>query len=90
MDGNYGSSLDLRLPRADTVLWFDYPRHVCLRRVFWRIATTYGRVREDLAPGCPEQLDPGAQYSVAGSEMIVGGGRELGTEPQALASFLAR
>ena len=58
MDGNYGSSLDLRLPRADTVLWFDYPRHVCLRRVFWRIATTYGRVREDLAPGCPEQLDP--------------------------------
>ena len=25
MDGNYDSSLDLRLPRADTVLWFDYP-----------------------------------------------------------------
>ena len=57
MDGNYGASLDLRLPRADTVLWFDYPRHVCLRRVLWRIATTYGRVRDDLAPGCPEQLD---------------------------------
>jgi adenylate kinase family enzyme len=57
MDGSYGSSLDLRLPRADTLLWFDYPRHVCLRRVIWRIATTYGRVREDLAPGCPEQLD---------------------------------
>jgi hypothetical protein len=25
MEGNYGSSLDLRLPRADTVIWFDYP-----------------------------------------------------------------
>lgn len=23
MDGNYDSSLDLRLPRADTALWFD-------------------------------------------------------------------
>ena len=32
MDGNFGASLDLRLPRADTVVWFDYPRHVCLRR----------------------------------------------------------
>ena len=57
MDGNYGASLDLRLPRADTVAWFDYPRHVGLRRVLWRIATTYGRVREDLSPGCPEKVD---------------------------------
>ena len=57
MDGNYGASLDLRLPRADTVAWFDYPRRVALRRVLWRIATTYGRVREDLAPGCPEKVD---------------------------------
>jgi len=57
MDGNYGASLDVRLPRADTVIWFDYPRLRCLRRVAWRILTTYGRVRPDLAPGCPEQLD---------------------------------
>jgi adenylate kinase family enzyme len=57
MDGNYGSSLDLRLPRADTVIWFDYPRLRCLRRALWRVATSYGRVRPDLAPGCPEQLD---------------------------------
>ena len=57
MDGNYGASLDLRLPRADRVVWFDYPTHVCLRRILWRIATTYGRVRADLAEGCPEQLD---------------------------------
>jgi adenylate kinase family enzyme len=57
MDGNYGASLDLRLPRADTVIWFDYPRLRCLRGIAWRILTTYGRVRPDLAPGCPEQLD---------------------------------
>jgi adenylate kinase family enzyme len=57
MDGNFGASLDLRLPRADTVMWFDYPRHLCLLRAVWRVLTTYGKVRADLAPGCPEKFD---------------------------------
>jgi len=57
MDGNYDSSLDLRLPRADMVVWFDYPRRVALPRVLLCVAKTYGRVREDLAPGCPEKID---------------------------------
>ena len=57
MDGNYGASLDLRLPRADALFWFDYPRLLCLGRALKRVATTYGRVRADLAPGCPEKLD---------------------------------
>ena len=38
----------------------------------------------------PEQLDPDAEYTVAASELIAGGGRSIGTEPQALAWFLAR
>jgi 5'-nucleotidase len=38
----------------------------------------------------PEELDPDATYSVAASELIAGGGRAVGTEPQALAWFLAR
>src|SRR5262249_6798609 len=57
MDGNYGASLDLRLPRADTLMWFDYPRLLCVWRVLWRVATTYGRVRPDLAPRWPDQFD---------------------------------
>jgi len=57
LDGNYGASLDLRLPRADTVMWFDYPRRICVWRALRRVATTYGRVRPDLAPGCPERFD---------------------------------
>jgi adenylate kinase family enzyme len=57
VDGNYGSSLDLRLPRADTVIWFDLPRLVCLGRAAKRIGTTYGTVRPDMGPGCPERFD---------------------------------
>lgn len=57
LDGNFDSSLDLRLPRADTLIWFDLPRHLCLRRVAKRIITSYGQVRPDMGPGCPEELD---------------------------------
>jgi len=57
MDGNYGATLDLRLPRADSVFWFDYARGICLWRAVWRVATTYRRVRPDMAEGCPERLD---------------------------------
>ena len=36
-DGNYVSrSFDLRLPRADAVIYLDQPRWRCLVRVFWR------------------------------------------------------
>jgi 2',3'-cyclic-nucleotide 2'-phosphodiesterase (5'-nucleotidase family) len=38
----------------------------------------------------PEELDPGAEYSVAASELIGGAGKAVGTEPQALAWFLGR
>jgi adenylate kinase family enzyme len=57
MDGNYGGSLSLRLPRADTVIWLDYPRHVCLRRVLVRTARNVGRVRDGLPEGCPERFN---------------------------------
>jgi len=57
MDGNYDSSLDLRLPRADTVVWFDYPMLRCLRRAMWRAVTGYRCVRPDMGEGCPERFD---------------------------------
>jgi adenylate kinase family enzyme len=55
MDGNYGASLALRLVRADTIVLFDLPRWLCLRRAVWRSLRNYGR--EVQAPGCPERLD---------------------------------
>jgi adenylate kinase family enzyme len=59
MDGNYltRGAGELRRARADTVFWFDLPRWVCLSGVLFRIAKSYGRVRPEMAEGCPEQFD---------------------------------
>jgi adenylate kinase family enzyme len=57
MDGHYGSTLDLRLAVADTVILLDFSRAVCLRRVFTRVLHTWGRNREDMGPGCYEKVD---------------------------------
>jgi adenylate kinase family enzyme len=59
MDGNYGGTLDIRLPRADAVLWLDYPLGICLWRVLRRSVMDYGRRRADMAEGCVEQIDFG-------------------------------
>jgi 5'-nucleotidase len=47
-------------------------------------------IGDDAYVAGPEELDPGAEYSVAASELIAGAGHEVSTEPQALAWFLAR
>jgi adenylate kinase family enzyme len=57
IDGNYGSSLPERLIRADTVVWLDYPTHLCLARVFKRWWRYRGRTRPDMTEGCPENLN---------------------------------
>ena len=57
MDSNYTSDLDLRLPRAEAVIWLDLPRHVYFPRAVWRSIRNYGHARDDVGPGCPERLD---------------------------------
>lgn len=59
IDGNYGGSLALRLPRADTVVYLDYPIRLCVLRLLRRIATWRGRTRPDMTEGCPERFDLG-------------------------------
>ena len=56
MDGNNSSSFDLRVPRADLILWVRLPRWRCFWGVARRIAGSYGKVRFGMAEGCPEQL----------------------------------
>lgn len=56
IDGSGASTFDLRLPRADLVLWVRVPRRVALRGLAKRVARNYGRVRFGMAEGCPERL----------------------------------
>lgn len=57
MDGNYGATLDLRLPRADLLVICDLPRLVCLWAVVRRRWRFHATGRPDLHPACPERLD---------------------------------
>lgn len=58
LDGNYGSTFDLRLPRAELVVWVDPHPLVCeyqaLRR--WWVGRR-SQARVDLPEGCEEAVD---------------------------------
>jgi adenylate kinase family enzyme len=57
MDGNYGGTLERRLEAADTVIFLDLSRWICLGRVVKRRIQFHGRSRPDMAEGCSEQLN---------------------------------
>lgn len=57
MDGNYGGTLDIRMPRADTIIYLDYSTAKCLFRVCKRIIKHYGKTRPDMTRNCPERFD---------------------------------
>ena len=57
IDGNYNDSMDIRLAAADTVVFLDFPPHICLWRVVKRFLQNRGRTRPDMGAGCPEQID---------------------------------
>ena len=58
IDGNYGSTIAQRLAAADTAIFLDYPRWLCLWRAARRVAFGRGLERPDMAPGCRERFDP--------------------------------
>lgn len=57
IDGNYTSTMDIRFVEADTIMFLDYPRWLCLYRALKRWITYAGKTRPDIAPGCPEKVD---------------------------------
>jgi adenylate kinase family enzyme len=57
IDGTYGGTLGERLPRADTVVYLDFPISLCVARLLRRIRTYRGRTRPDMTEGCPERFD---------------------------------
>ncbi len=57
IDGNYNRTMTLRAEKADTIIYLDFSRLACLRGVAKRVITSYGKVRPDMAEGCPERFD---------------------------------
>jgi len=57
MDGNYGGTLDMRIERADTIIFKDASTFTCLYRVIRRIFKYRGQVRPDMTEGCIERFD---------------------------------
>jgi adenylate kinase family enzyme len=57
IDGNFAPTLGMRLARADTVVWLDYPARVYRWRVLKRQVTGRWGGRPDMAAGCRESFD---------------------------------
>lgn len=57
IDGNYGSTMEIRLLKADTVVFFDLKRLVCIIGYIKRVFKNKGKSRPDMPKGCPEKID---------------------------------
>ena len=57
IDGNYNRTIPMRLPKCDTIIYLDFNRWECLWGVCQRVLKNYGKVRPDMADGCPERFD---------------------------------
>jgi len=58
IDGNYGGTMEIRFGAADTIVFLDFPRRICLWRVLRRQLRYRGRSRPDMTEGCPERISP--------------------------------
>lgn len=57
MDGNFGGTMPRRVEAADTVVFLDLPRTLCVWRALKRRLTYRGGERPDMARGCREKFD---------------------------------
>lgn len=57
MDGNFGGTREMRMRAADTIIFLDLPRRVCLYRILKRTVKYYGKSRPDMTEGCNERFD---------------------------------
>lgn len=57
IEGNYGSTFDIRFQRATMIIHFEIHPFICLYRAIKRTISTRDLVREDMAKGCSERLN---------------------------------
>jgi adenylate kinase family enzyme len=65
IDGNYDKTLEIRLAKADTVIYIDFSTWKCLWRVIGRVWKYYGQQRPDMPEGCKERWDWAFMHYVA-------------------------
>jgi len=57
MDGNFGGTMEMRFAAADTVIFLDLPRLLCIWRAYKRFLLYRKNNRPDMAEGCDEKFD---------------------------------
>ncbi|QVY62552.1 DNA topology modulation protein [Cytobacillus gottheilii] len=57
IDGNYGGTMEIRLNAADTIIFLDIHRTICVYRAFKRLLKYRNKTRPDMGEGCKERFD---------------------------------
>ncbi|AKG36157.1 DNA topology modulation protein [Paenibacillus durus] len=57
IDGNYSRTMDIRIKKADLIIFLDMPRLLCMYRIIKRRIKYHKKARPDMNEGCPEKLD---------------------------------
>lgn len=57
IDGNYSSTMEMRMEAADTIIYLDYHAIVSLWGIFKRRIIYSGKRRPDITEGCNEKVD---------------------------------
>ncbi|MCK0470416.1 DNA topology modulation protein [Halalkalibacter sp. APA_J-10(15)] len=57
IDGNYGGTMDIRLNAADTIIFLDIHRTICVYRACKRMIQYRNKIRPDMGEGCEERID---------------------------------
>ena len=57
IDGNYGATMDIRLQSADTIIFIDISRVICIYRAIKRMFQYRNKVRPDMVEGNHERFD---------------------------------
>ena len=70
MDGNYGGTMDIRIPKADTIIYLDFSSFKCLWRITKRIIKYKGKQRPDMTIGCHERFDLEFYHYVATYNLV--------------------
>ncbi|RXZ77469.1 DNA topology modulation protein [Paenibacillaceae bacterium] len=57
IDGNYSRTMDIRIKKADLIIFLDMPRLLCIYRIIKRRIMYHNKTRPDLNAECKEKLD---------------------------------